>query len=92
MNGFLKFLNIIFGIIYVIEALIEMLAIPFIFLIIGLLNQFPLPYYVITIGGYFILGIVIQLICHFLFKYFNKQYQSKLIRQFEKIFNEKNSK
>ena len=89
MNGLWKFLNIICAIISVVESLVEMLAIPAFFLIIGLLNQFPLPYYVVTIGGYLIFGIVIQIICHFVFKYFGKQHCSKLIRKFEKLFNQK---
>ena len=89
MNGFWKLANVICAIIYIIEALVEMLAIPAIFLIIGLLNQFPLPYYVVTIGGYLIFGIVIQIICHFVFKYFEKQHRSKLMRQLDKLFNQK---
>ena len=89
MKVFLKFLEVIFTIVYVVWNLIEILAIPAIFLIIGLLNSFPWQYYAATIGGYFIIAIVIQIICHFIFKHFEKKYESALMRLFEKIFNKK---
>ena len=65
MKVFLKFLDVIFTIVIVVWNLIEILAIPALFLIIGLLNSFPWQYYAATIGGYFIIAIVIQIICHF---------------------------
>ena len=89
MKVFLKFLEVIFTIVYVVWNLIEILAIPALFLIIGLLNSFPWQYYAATIGGYFIIAIVIQIICHFIFKHFEKKYESALMRLFEKIFNKK---
>ena len=91
MKGFLKFLDVIFTIVYVIWNLVEILAIPALFLIVGLLNDFPWQYYAATIGGYFIIAIVIQTICHFIFKRFEKRYESTLVNLFKKIFGEKDS-
>lgn len=85
MKGFLKLLEVIIVIISVFWALIEILAIPALFAIIGVLNDFSRQYYVITIGGYFIVAIVIQLLCHFVFKRFEKRYESSLTRLFTKI-------
>ena len=87
-----RLLNFIGNILYVgmvIWDIIEFLAIPALFLVIGLLNSFPWQYYAATIGGYFIIAIVIQIICHFIFKHFEKKYESALMRLFEKIFNKK---
>ena len=84
MKVFLKFLEVIFTIVYVVWNLMEILAIPALFLIIGLLNSFPWQYYAATIGGYFIIAIVIQIICHFIFKHFEKKYESALMRLFKK--------
>ena len=91
MKGFLKFLDIFFTIVYVIWNLVEILAIPALFLIVGLLNAFPWQYYAATIGGYFIIAIVIQVICHFIFKHFEKRYESALVKLFHKIFGEKDN-
>ena len=91
MKGFLKFLDVVFTIVYVIWNLVEILAIPALFLIVGLLNNFPLPYYAATIGGYFIIAIVIQTICHFIFKHFEKRYESALLKLFKKHFDKNGS-
>ena len=89
MKGFLKFLDVVFTIVNVIWNLAEILAVPALFLIVGLLNDFPWQFYAATIGGYFIIAIVIQIICHFIFKHFEKKYESALMRLFERIFNKK---
>ena len=91
MKGFLKFLDAILTIVYVIWNIVEILAIPALFLIVGLLNDFPWQYYAASIGGYFIIAIVIQTICHFIFKRFEKRYESALVNLFKKIFGEKDS-
>ena len=91
MKGFLKFLDVFFTIVYVVWNLVEILAIPALFLIVGLLNDFPWQYYAATIGGYFIIAIVIQITCHFVFKCFEKRYESTLVKLFKKIFGEKDN-
>lgn len=87
MRKMLKFLDIIFTIIMIIWDIIEFLAAPALFIIIGLLNSFPWQYYVITIGGYFSLFIIFEIVAHFVFKALNKKYSPILERKFEKYFN-----
>ncbi len=91
MKGFLKFLEVVFTIINVNWNLVEILAIPALFLIVGLLNDFPWQYYAATIGGYFIIAIIIQIICHFIFKRFEKRYESALVKLFNKFYDEKHN-
>ena len=85
MKGFFKFLEVVFTIIEVVWNLAEILAIPALFLIVGLLNDFPWQYYAATIGGYFVIAIVIQIICHFVFKRLEKRYESALLKLFNKF-------
>lgn len=89
MKKLLKFLGIIAAIIMVVWNLVEILAIPAFFALIGWLNNYPWQYYAATIGGFFVIAGVIQLICHFVFKRLEKKYESALIRFFSKIFGEK---
>ncbi len=92
MKSFLKFLEVFFTIVYVIWNVFEILAIPALFLTVGLLNAFPWPYYAATIGGYFVIAIVIQVICHFLFQHSEKRYESALVKLFQEIFGKKATK
>ena len=84
-----KFLNFVGNILYVgmvIWDIIEFLAIPALFLVIGLLNSFPWQYYAISIGGYFALFIILEIILHFIFKALDKKYTPLLERKLEKYF------
>ena len=74
MKGFLKFIGIILSIIMVIWTLLEFLAVPAFLTVIGLLNNFPWRYYTISIGGYLILFIIIEIIAHFISKAFDKKF------------------
>ena len=87
MKKTLNFIGIIFYIGMVIWDIIEFLAIPVLFLIIGLAKSFPWQYYAITIGGYFALFIVLEIILHFIFKAFNKKYTPLVERKLEKYRN-----
>ena len=87
MKKTLNFIGIIFYIGMVIWDIIEFLAIPVLFLIIGLVKSFPWQYYAITIGGYFALFIVLEIILHFIFKAFDKKYTPLVERKLEKYFN-----
>ena len=85
-----KLLNFVDNILYVcmiIWDIIEFLALPAIFLIIGLLNSFPWQYYAIAIGGYFALFIILEIILHFVFKALDKKYTPLIERKLEKHFN-----
>ena len=85
----LRILDVIAAIIMVVWNLVEILAIPAFFSFIGWLNNYPWQYYAATIGGFFVIAGVIQLVCHFLFKRLEKKYESVLVRFFSKIFGEK---
>ena len=85
-----KFLNFVANILYVgmvIWDIIEFLAIPALFLVIGLLNSFPWQYYAISIGGYFALFIILEIILHFVFKALDKKYTPLIERKLEKYFD-----
>ena len=87
MKGFLKFLGIIGSIIMVIWTLVEFLALPALFTVIGLLYKFPWQYYAVTIGGYFILFAIVEIIAHLIFKAIDKKFTPFLERKFNQIFN-----
>ena len=87
MKGFLKFINIIGTIILIIWSLSEFLAIPALLTIIGLINKFPWQYYAFSIGGYFILFILIEIIAHFISKAIDKKYTPFFEKKLNQIFN-----
>ena len=90
-----KLLGFIFNILYVgmvIWDIIEFLALPAIFLVIGLLNSFPWEYYAISIGGYFAIFIILEIILHFVFKALDKKYTPLIQRKLEKYFDKNSNK
>lgn len=85
-----KTLNFIGNILYIgmiLWDVIEFLAIPALFFVIGLFNSFPWQYYAISIGGYFALFIILEIVLHFIFKALDKRYTPFIKRKFEKFFN-----
>ena len=87
MNRFLHLIGIIGTIIIVIWDIVEFLAVPALFIIIGMLNSFSWQYYAITIGGYIALFIIAEIVAHFVFKALDKKYTPFIERKLEKIFN-----
>lgn len=87
MKSFFKFLDVIFTIIIVVWYAVEILAIPALFVVIGVLNNYPWQYYAITIGGFFLLFAIIDIVCHFLFKAFEKKYTPIFERILYRFFN-----
>lgn len=87
MKGLLKFFDFILTIIYVIGNLVEILVVPAFFVVVGLVNDLPWQYYMATVGGFFILCILVQIILHFVFKRFEKKYESVLMKLFKKKTN-----
>ena len=87
MKKFLKFIGVIFTIIMIIWEVIEFLAIPALFTVIGLLNSFPWQYYAIFIGGYVALFMIAEIISHFVFKALDKKYTPLIERKFKKHFS-----
>ena len=80
-------MNFIGNILYIgmiLWDIIGFLALPVLFLVIGLINSFPWQYYAITIGGYFVLFIILEIILHFIFKALDKKYTPLLEKKLEK--------
>ena len=92
MNRFLYFIGIIGTMIMMICDIAEFLAIPALFIVIGLLNSYSWLYYAITIGGYIVLFIVAEIIAHFVFKALDKKYTPLIERKLEKYFNKFSNK
>jgi len=90
LKGFLNFLDVICNIILVLWQAVEVLTIPALFVIIGICNDFSWQYYVISIGGYFLLLALLDTIFHFVFKALEKKYTpifERIINNFaERIF------
>ena len=87
MKKFLGFIGNILYIGMIIWDIIEFLAIPALFLVIGLLNSLPWQYYAVSIGGYFALFIILEIILHFVFKALDKKYTPLIKRKLEKHFD-----
>ena len=92
MKRFIHFIGIIGTITMVICDIAEFLAIPALFIVIGLLNSYSWLYYAITIGGYVVLFIVAEIIAHFVFKALDKKYTPLIERKLEKYFNKFSNK
>ena len=92
MKRFIHFIGIISTITMVICDIAEFLAIPALFIVIGLLNSYSWLYYAITIGGYIVLFVVAEIIAHFVFKALDKKYTPLIERKLEKYFNKFSNK
>ncbi|MBQ8474242.1 MAG: hypothetical protein IJ499_01100 [Clostridia bacterium] len=87
MKSFLNFLGIILTAFMVICDIVEFLAVPAVFVVIGVLNSYSWQYYAIAVGGYFVLLVVVQIIMHFVFKSLDKKYTPFITRKIEKYCN-----
>ena len=92
MNRFFHFIGIIGTMIMIICDIAEFLAVPALFIVIGLFNSYPWQYYAIFIGGYIVLFIAAEMIAHFVFKTWNKKYSPLIERKLEKYLNKFSNK
>ena len=92
MRRSLKLLGIILTVLMVLYDIAELLAVPVLLVVIGLLNSFSWQYYVISIGLYFLLLLVGELIAHLIFKAIDKKYTPILERKIKKYFENSSSK
>ena len=92
MSRFLHFIGFISTMIMIICDIAEFLAVPALFIVIGIINSYPWQYYAITIGGYFVLFIVAEIIAHFVFKALDKKYTPLIERKLEKYLNKFSNK
>ena len=72
------------GIIAVIGTVLEYLALPALFVVIGLLNGFGWQYYAWTIGGYAVLVILAELIGALIGTLLGKTFELRLLRKLRK--------
>ena len=87
MKGLLNFIGAVLTVFMVIWDILEILVIPILFTIIGILNSFPKEYYLISIGGYFALFIVAEIAARLIFKALDKRYTPILERKLRKYFD-----
>ncbi len=87
MKGFLKFLIVCASIFYIICDVLGFLFIPAIMTLAGILNSYPPQYYVITLGAYLGLILVIEVVLHFVFKAFDKKFTPFAQRTVQKILD-----
>lgn len=92
MKKLLNVIGVILTVVIIIWDTVEFLALPALFVIIGLLNAFPWQYYAITVGGYFAIFAIAEIILHFVFKSMEKKYISFFERKLKKIIDRFSSK
>ena len=61
--------------------LVEVLALPILFLILGLWQDLPWQYYAITIGGYFGLLLLLEGLVHLIFKLLGRKRRGLISRK-----------
>ena len=66
--------------------LLELLIVPVIFTIVGLIRQVPWQFYVVTIGGYFGLVSILELVLRTFLSTPEKKQSTRFFRKLEKMF------
>ena len=66
--------------------LLDLLMVPVIFTIVGLIRQVPWQYYIATIGCYFGLVSLLELVLRFFFSTPEKKQSTRFFRKLEKMF------
>ena len=66
--------------------LLDLLMVPVIFTIVGLIRQVPWQFYVVTIGGYFGLVSILELLLRYVFSTPEKKQSTRFFRKLEKMF------
>ena len=87
MKKLLNSVGAFFNALIVVWEIFEFLAVPALFIIIGLLNSYPWQYYAISIGGYVALFIAAEVAAYFIFKALDKKYTPILKRKLKKLFD-----
>lgn len=87
MKKLLNLVGTVLNIGLIIWDVTEFLALPILFVIIGLVNSYSWEFYAISIGGYFALFIILEIILRLVFKALDKKYTPIMKRKLEKIFD-----
>lgn len=85
MKRFLKFLSGLFAVAIFIIELAEILGLPIAFLLIGIFCDMPWQFYLISIGGYFVLLVIAEIVVRLIFKSTSPILKRKLERLFDRL-------
>lgn len=80
MSIWKRILSVI-GVFAVIGTVLEYLALPALFVVVGLLNDFGWQYYAWTIGGYLVLVALAELIGALIGKMLGRAFELRLLRK-----------
>ena len=86
-----KLLHAIAAVLYalmVIWEVLEFLLLPALFVLLGLWKSLPWQYYAITVGGYFGIFLVMELVLTLIFRLLDKKYVPLIVRKLKKHFGE----
>lgn len=87
MKVLLKVAKVLVTVIYVIGNLLDFLCVPALLVVVGLLNHFGYRYYIISLGAYLLLVLLVELIAHLIAKALNKKYTPRIHRKLEEVFS-----
>lgn len=82
----LKFLEKCLGVLLILWDIGEFLIIPAIFVVLGIFCELPAGYYWITIGGYFAVFAILQVLMWILEKTLGKRFEALLSNKLAKHF------
>ena len=74
MKGFLNVLGATASVIALLVDIVQLLALPVLFVVIGYLNSYSWQYYLMSVGGYFVLCILIYLVVRMVCRVFDKKF------------------
>ncbi len=84
---FLKFFGVLLYIIMVVWEIFEFLALPLLFIAIGVLNQLPSKYYIISIGAYLIVYGLVCLLVNLIGRAFGKKVELFIGSRIKNTYN-----
>ncbi len=85
MKKFLKILSGLLSVVVFIIELAEFLGLPVALLLIGIFCDMPWQFYLISIGGCFVLLVIAEIVAHIIFKSTSPILQRKLERLFDRL-------
>ena len=86
-----KLIHAIAAVLYalmVIWEILQFLFLPALFVLLGLWQDLPWQYYAVTVGGYFGIFLVMELVLTLIFRWLDKKYVPRIVRKLKKYFGE----
>ena len=81
-TGFIDFL---WSYLFILAQLAYLLIEPLIFATVGLIYRVPWQYYLISIGGFYLLMLIWEVVCRIIFKDSEKKYHCPLVLKFKRM-------